>query len=208
MFCLHCGKEVPDQSTFCLACGKPVRVEPTAGARSERHRSADGDAGDGDGWHAGRILLGLLLAAGIVWILFVSRGHTSDSTGVQQPSSVLRPFSQKLVNGETRVEPAQYRYWTFTVGHAVVSPHVTGTFHASGGIGNDIQVVLAEKGEFENWANGHQARLLYSSGKTTNGRMDVPIAEPGTYCLGFSNAFSLLSAKTISTDIELQYLTR
>jgi hypothetical protein len=193
MFCLHCGKEVPDQSTFCLACGKPVRIEPTAGARSERRRSGDDDASNGDGWQAGRILLGLFVAAGIVWILFVSRGHTSDSTGVQQPSSVLRPFSQKLVSGETRVDPAQYRYWTFTVGHAVVSPYVTGSFHASGGIGNDIQVVLAEKGEFENWANG---------------RMDVPITEPGTYCLGLSNTFSLLSAKTISADIELQYLTR
>jgi hypothetical protein len=56
--------------------------------------------------------------------------------------------------------------------------------------------------------NGHQARVLYSSGKTTNGRMDVPIAEPGSYCLGFSNAFSLLSAKNIAADIELQYLTR
>lgn len=24
MFCLHCGKEIPDQSAFCMACGKPI----------------------------------------------------------------------------------------------------------------------------------------------------------------------------------------
>lgn len=24
MFCLHCGEEIPDQSTFCMACGKPI----------------------------------------------------------------------------------------------------------------------------------------------------------------------------------------
>jgi len=56
--------------------------------------------------------------------------------------------------------------------------------------------------------NGHQAHVLYSSGKTTNGRLDVPITQPGTYCLAFSNAFSLVSAKTINADIELEYLTR
>ena len=143
--------------------------------------------------------------AAIVWILFVSRSHPNAAGN---PTSALRPYSQKLFANELTVKPAQYYYQTFTVGNnTLVSPHVVGSFHATGGIGNDIQVVVAEKGEFENWVNGHQARLLYSSGKTTNGRIDVPITEPGTYCLGFSNAFSLLSAKMISSDIELQYLT-
>src|SRR5437879_6360119 len=26
MFCLHCGKEIPDASTFCMACGKAITV--------------------------------------------------------------------------------------------------------------------------------------------------------------------------------------
>jgi hypothetical protein len=36
--------------------------------------------------------------------------------------------------------------------------------------------------------------------------MDVPLAEAGTYCLAFSNKMALLSGKTISGDIALQYL--
>ena len=94
--------------------------------------------------------------------------------------------------------------------HALHRPLVAQSFHAGGSIGNDIQVVLAEKGESENRMNGHQdqAHVLYSSGKTTNGRLDVPITQPGTYCLAFSNAFSLVSAKTINADIELEYSTR
>lgn len=204
MFCLHCGKEILDQSTFCMACGKAVGIVPTPEARPSHRSPGDEEAGNGDGWHSGRILLGLVIAAALLWILFVSRSHPNAS-GI--PASMLRPNSQQLVANEFTIKPAQYFYQSFTISNTLVHPHVVGGFRAAGGLGNDIQVVLAEKGEFENWANGHQARLLYSSGKTTNGRMDVAITEPGRYCLGFSNAFSLLSAKTISADIELQYLT-
>ncbi len=87
--------------------------------------------------------MGLFLAAGIVWIFFVNRS-TPGAAG--KGASVLRPFSQKLVVGEFTPKPTQYYYQTFTVANTVVSPHVVGSFHATGGIGNDIQVVLAEKG--------------------------------------------------------------
>ena len=89
---------------------------------------------------------------------------------------------------------------------AVVNPRVVGSFRASGGSGNDIQPLLAEWSECENWINGHEARALYSRPKTTNGRFDVKIPEPGTYCIAFNNRFSLLSAKNVSADIELSYL--
>ena len=71
--------------------------------------------------------------------------------------------------------------------------------------GNDIQSVLAEESEWENWINGHNARLLYSTQKTTNGKLDVPIAEEGTYYLGFNNAFSIMSDEYVFAEIELPY---
>ena len=73
--------------------------------------------------------------------------------------------------------------------------HVTGEFHASGGSGNDIEAIVAEWGECENWINGHQARVLYQSGKVTNGAIDVPISRDGTYCLLFSNRMALVSCE-------------
>lgn len=30
MFCIHCGKEIPDNSTFCTQCGKPITPTPKA----------------------------------------------------------------------------------------------------------------------------------------------------------------------------------
>lgn len=74
----------------------------------------------------------------------------------------------------------------------------------SGGTGNDIQVVLAEESEFQNWINGHQTHALYSTPKVTAGRINVAIREPGTYYLAFTNSFSVFSSKTVTADIELR----
>jgi hypothetical protein len=82
---------------------------------------------------------------------------------------------------------------------------VVGRFEAAGGSGNDIQAVLADGDNFENWKNGHAARVLYGTDKTTVGSIDVPIVSSGTYYLGLNNRFALLSAKTVSGAIDLQY---
>ncbi len=86
----------------------------------------------------------------------------------------------------------------------MVNARVIGSFHASGGFGNDIETVLAEWDQCENWLNGHQAHVLYASGKVTNGVLDVPIQQAGTYCLAFSNKMALVSSKTVSGDIALR----
>jgi hypothetical protein len=65
---------------------------------------------------------------------------------------------------------------------------------------------VAESGQCENWMKGHPAQLLYRSGKTTNGTLDVPIPQPGTYCLAFNNSMSLVSSKTVVGDVALRYL--
>ncbi|HYL36187.1 MAG TPA: hypothetical protein VEV17_09775 [Bryobacteraceae bacterium] len=88
----------------------------------------------------------------------------------------------------------------------MASVRVAGSFHTSGGSGNDIEAVVADWGECENWVNGHPAPVLYASGKTTNAKVDVPLHQAGTYCLAFSNTMSLLSAKTVSGDVALRYL--
>ncbi len=82
---------------------------------------------------------------------------------------------------------------------------VTGRFTASGGFGNDIAAILTTEDDFENWKNGHPARALYSTGKTTVGNINVTITTPGTYYLAFSNAFSAFTEKNVSAEIELHY---
>src|SRR5713101_6725234 len=100
MFCLHCGKEVPEAATFCLACGKPLRRETTT-QKPSRGRSV-------------RVLLGIVLLLFVVYIFF-SRTRTSPLGS--DSASAVRPFSLKLYSGDFTVSPAQYRYQTFSVGN-------------------------------------------------------------------------------------------
>jgi len=121
-------------------------------------------------------------------------------------SSALRPFSKPMLLGSVAVPSLQVQYWEFEISPTMTNAHLVGSFHASGGSGNDIEAAVASWGECENWINGHQAQVLYASGKVTNGTLDVPIRQAGTYCLAFSNKMALLSPKTVSGSVELQYL--
>jgi hypothetical protein len=58
---------------------------------------------------------------------------------------------------------------------------------------------------FENWKNGHQARALYQSQKTTVGSISVPINQPGVYYLAFNNQFSLISNKAVTANVLLYH---
>jgi hypothetical protein len=108
--------------------------------------------------------------------------------------------------GSVAVSPSQVRYWKFDTSPTMTNAHLKGEFHASGGSGNDIEAIVAEWDECENWINGHQAHVLYASGKVTNGALDVPLSQAGTYCLAFSNKMGLISGKTVSGSVALQYL--
>jgi len=203
MFCISCGKELPDTASFCLHCGKPLPPKTPEKGNLGTPESSSKNNPLSARTIGGVVILGFLLLA--LYNIFNSRQSANPSTA----PSLLRPFSQKLVNENVEVAAGSLRYWTFRVEQAgLVNAHVVGTFKASGGLGNDIQVVLAEETEFQNWLNGHSASVLYGTQKVTAGRIDVPITKPGTYVIGFSNKFSLLSGKNVSADVELQYLVR
>jgi len=145
-------------------------------------------------------------------VVVVSRlNYEPAPTGSQteNPTPVLQPVSEKLFSGQSVVRAGKYVFVKFQFdSEKMRDARVVGTFHASGGSGNDIQAVIAEESEFENWRNGHQARVLYSTDKVTNGKFDVSITETGTYYLAFSNAFSLFTDKDVFAEAELRYLAR
>ncbi len=151
----------------------------------------------------GIAIIGILLAI-LAFIVF--RSNQTPARGSSPASSLLRPFSSPILSGSVAVAPLHVQYWKFDISPTMTNAHVTGSFHATGGSGNDIEAIVAEWGECENWINGHQARVVYQSGKVTNGSMDVAIREAGTYCLAFSNKMALLSGKTVSGNVALQYL--
>ncbi len=202
MFCPSCGKEIPDGSTFCLHCGKAVGA--TAEGETRKHSSKLLVA---LGVGAVVILLAVILGVTVREVKTPNELAPSPAAGTP-PTPLLRPVTVKLASGQLVVRAGKYVSQRFAVDPLrMQQARVIGHFRASGGAGNDIQVVLADEDAFENWINGHQAQVLYATDKLTNGSIDVPVTQAGTYYLAFSNTFSTVSDKDVFAEIELRYLT-
>lgn len=77
---------------------------------------------------------------------------------------------------------------------------VAGNFQASGGSGNDIQVLIGPHDDVLNALNGHGGMLNYDSGKKTSGTIKLRL-NPGDYLIAFSNTFSTRSDKLVSANV-------
>jgi hypothetical protein len=140
------------------------------------------------------IVVVCVLAFGTLWIASTS------------PSPRWFPVSAQLATGKFQVRAQNYLSWNFVVPAAGVRNYrVIGHYSVVGGSGNDIQAVVATEAEFQNWINGHQSRLFYSSpGKVTTGDLNV-LLPPGRYVLAFNNRFSLLTDKAVFAEIQAAY---
>jgi hypothetical protein len=133
-------------------------------------------------------------------------GTTSARTA-EKPSPEPPPepkfFVRNLLYGNFEVQPGAMVYWNFTVPGRTKDVTIAGTFHAFGGSGNDIQLVITDPFNFENWKNGHATSVLYDSGKVTNGLVRLSGVEAGQYVIALDNRFSALSRKQVTTAISI-----
>jgi hypothetical protein len=187
MFCPSCGHEIPDASRFCLLCGK----SPSASIQATTSKSAPAHKPKSN------LLRNSLLGLILILSFYLAAQLVSNANGGRLPGSGRK---DPLTPAAFRVRPGEIYFFRFTVQH---SGRVVGRFQVTGAQGNDIEAVIADADNFENWKNGHAAHVLYESGVTTTGNINVPVAGPGTYYLGFSNKFSLFAAKDIGADIQL-----
>ncbi len=88
------------------------------------------------------------------------------------------------------------RSTTLSSSDCVLKGHIV----ASGGAGNDIQVMLLEETNFLHWHKGHRAQTLFNSGKLTAVRMAVSIVQSSTYCLVLDNALSASTEKVVAVE--------
>ena len=113
--------------------------------------------------------------------------------------------SQVITNTILTVQPSSYDYYQFTVPTTAILPNVSGNFTASGGSGNDIEVLVMDQVNFVNWQNNHAFTYNYDSGQVTTGNIYASLPGTGTYYLVYSNAFSSASTKTVQTVVDLNY---
>ena len=195
--CPYCAEPIREGATVCRYCNRTLvataPIPTPQAATTQRRRNSV----------AALILFGLILV--LIWVIATRNKTTSPGSATSFPVPIPHPVSQKLLNGNLEVASGTYRYINFSVPAGAIRARVSGSFHAFGGSGNDIQVVIASPPEFENWINGHQAQVYYSTDKVTNGTIDR-LLPPGDYTLAFDNRFSAFSRKEVTGEITLTYL--
>jgi len=112
------------------------------------------------------------------------------------------PAPVPLGQHEIVVPPAHYSYTRFEVPTSN-QYWVAGHFEATGGSGNDIEVLLMDADSFANFQNHHTYSAYYTSPKQTAGALNVGTLPAGTYYLVFNNSYSLFSNKVIENTIRL-----
>ena len=155
------------------------------------------------------ILIILIMTAMPILTLACSSGNkAADIQGLVQSkrTAVYIPQNRNLVNGTITVKAGGYYDQSFTIDTGKMqNPSLSGSFTASGGSGNDIIVLVMDDMAFTNWVNGHQISTFYNSGKMTAGNIIANLANSGTYHLVYSNLFSTISTKNVTTNVNLSW---
>ena len=74
-----------------------------------------------------------------------------------------------------------WKAYPFTVGDN--GGRVTGEYAARGGIADDMRVIIIAENELEPFRNKYPFRSYHDTGKTTGGRLNVPLPPGGYYLI-------------------------
>ena len=204
MFCHYCGTTLSDDAVFCKSCGKSL-TSSAPSTNASPASAAPALAPTPVAKRKPKTALWILLAllAVVVWWAL-----TNESPGAKQlrGTVVPQPHTQLLTNPVFTLKAGQGLHYTFKVPPNGASVHVEGTFSASGGSGNDIEVYLLSEDEFVNWQNNHPVKTFYNSGRITQSTLSVDLPSgAATYYLIFTNKFSLLTPKAVQASVRLHY---
>ena len=226
MFCNDCGSQVPDGAKFCQQCGKVTIANAVGGTSSGAAQAVQMSpvpqpvpAAIPKRSNTTRNVLLVVLLALIGLLIYGVASNTNPNRNSQNASivpNVQRPVTQPvaipLSEKAFTIGAGKYNYFKFTIPPQSSEVHMQGRFEASGGSGNDVEVVILSEDAFTNWQNHHSVSTYYNSGRVTVGTVDARLpstlgnaGESATYYLIFNNAFSVFSNKAVSADITLHY---
>ena len=148
----------------------------------------------------------------LVAICIVGAKWYLDSSAHQSFAAQPPPPQLHKVSIPTRaftVSALAANNFTFPVPAGAFDVTMKGHFAATGGLGNDIEVVVVSEDEFVNWRNGHPSKAFYNSGRVTQDtiKLNLP-SDAATYYVVFSNKFSLFTPKAVEADVDVNFYTR
>ncbi len=113
--------------------------------------------------------------------------------------------TMNIVNGLLIIDPEGCQGYRFQTPSEASCIHVQGSFTTSGGVGNDIQMLIMDMVAFLDWQNHLPVRLYHDSGKLKECDFDVSLPAGGDFCIVFSNTFSSVSRKVVKAKANLIY---
>jgi hypothetical protein len=133
------------------------------------------------------------------------KNASSTPPGVGE-STTLPPHMIDVADREFTIEASSGVHFKFSVPAGATSVRLEGSFSATGGGSNDVEVALFSSDEFVNSQAQQPAKSLYDSGRTTQGTLNVLLpADAAIYYLVFSNNFPLSTPKVVQASIRLRY---
>ena len=159
-------------------------------------------------------LVTVAVAITIVYMSYSYSASASRSTAQAAPARTLLaprpvyvPMKESIASGQVVVQPGGWIYYRVHIKPGMRNPILSGSFNASGGSGNDVTAVVTTDSEFQNWINGHESRVLYSThGHKTADSFNVSLPQ-GNIIFAISNKFSIVSSKTVLLNADLKYET-
>jgi len=146
------------------------------------------------------LLSGLVLISAVLIAGCTNTGQTAIQ--LDQPSYEI--VSENIVNDNIVVDEGDMKYYQFSVPSSTKYASVSGTFSASGGSMNDINVLIMDEANFADWRSGRRATQFYESGKLSTGIISASLPS-GTFYLVYSNTFSTFARKGVKTEVNLTY---
>lgn len=209
MFCSKCGTELLDDSQFCRKCGFAFGAPAVTlggmpvGAAPARALEPEKEANHKWVWLP-FVILGVLILALLLYGKILNESESGRPNPIQQ--LIASPRRIHISNPAVAVSASGAYYYTVNVPSYASNVTLEGTFSASGGSGNDIEVYVLSQDEFVNWQNGHPVNTYYNSGRVTVGNISTRLPSGmGTYYLVFNNKFSLLSQKMVQVNAVVTY---
>ena len=202
MICIQCGIDTGNDAQLCRKCGRgigtvsrPATSGAAAGVAPARCPVPQWQPTKREPDWAVWVLLPILLL--VVW------SAAASSRQLQQLS--IRSRIEQIANTPVTVNANGYYQYAFQVPPGARDAIIQGHISAAGGSGNDIEVYIFSKDNFENWRNGQQSRPSYRSGRVNRSAINPRLPADGVYYLVLNNQFSLVSAKVVQIDVTLAY---
>ncbi len=114
--------------------------------------------------------------------------------------------SEVMSSGSITLPAGTVKAFDITVDSSTMQNiQLSGHFRAEGGVGSDIQVLVFDHDSYINWSTGHTTEKIFDSQLKTEGDVNASFSKSGKYYVVVSNKNASFWARTVDTNLRLDY---